>query len=517
MQNPTNKFSLPAWAKLTIISIVAAISLAGTNLATKDIIENRAGGERAEAMKQLLPAATKFETESVENLPLDGLYIATENNSAVGYVGQITTQGYAGPIEVLVALNKDLQLAGIRVGGSDFAETAGLGALVKEEAFTSQYAGKNIPLLLTKPNTAKPDTNEVDQVSGATISSKAVNNSVNYLASQLQQFATGGSINPDIAAVLADMPVAAEMPEESTSTMGEAENPVHVLAKNATAIELQIENSKLQHMFVLKEDDKVVGYIAQATAEGFEDMVETLVAVDTNYAVTGIIVGAHNFHETPGIGSQTQDENFTKRYIGKKAPITMTEEGKANTDANEVDQITGATFSSKAVNKGVNIALNEIPQHINSPEMEVIEKANPLQALVPEADEFIELAVEKPMMSAHIAKKGGETIAYIGQAAAEGFEDDVDSIVVTDLDFKITNLVVGSVKFHDTPNIGSKAQEESFTGKFIGKQAPITMTEEGKAKADANEVDQITGATFTSKAVNEAVNIVLEKLPKLMQ
>ena len=67
----------------------------------------------------------------------------------------------------------NVYVAGVNVGGTDFAETAGLGARVKEAWFGEQFAGLTAPVALTK------DGGEVDAVSSATISSNAVTSAVN--------------------------------------------------------------------------------------------------------------------------------------------------------------------------------------------------------------------------------------------------------------------------------------------------------------------------------------------------
>ena len=69
----------------------------------------------------------------------------------------------------------DLQgvLTGIHVGGEGFAETQGIGTRAQEPAFTGQFAGKSVPVKLG---------DNIDAVSGATVTSSAVQNAVNVAA-----------------------------------------------------------------------------------------------------------------------------------------------------------------------------------------------------------------------------------------------------------------------------------------------------------------------------------------------
>lgn len=175
MQATVNKnkfhFALPAWMILTIIAAFAALLLALTNMATRDIIANRALQAKQEAMSSLLPQADSFDPSLyVEGGVLDSFDVAKNGNETIGYVAQITKSGYGGPIEIIVAMDNNLSVQGISIGGPEFAETAGLGSKVKESKFTDQYQNKEYPIVLNK---------DIDQISGATISSTAVNQGVN--------------------------------------------------------------------------------------------------------------------------------------------------------------------------------------------------------------------------------------------------------------------------------------------------------------------------------------------------
>ena len=85
----------------------------------------------------------------------------------------MTVTGFGGPIEVTVGVDTHGTVTGLSVGGSSFAETAGLGAKAKEPAFTDQFVGKTAPLTLKV---------DVDAISGATITSRAVTDGVNTAA-----------------------------------------------------------------------------------------------------------------------------------------------------------------------------------------------------------------------------------------------------------------------------------------------------------------------------------------------
>ncbi len=175
----TAKKEFPAWIVLMLIVLVAAVLVVLVNSLTADRIEaiNLANAEQAR--RSVMSAADSFSPLEVEaGAPVDNCYEAVSGGSVVGHTAQVTVRGYGGPIEIIVGAAEDGTITGVSVGGSDFAETAGLGARVKEAWFRDQYVG------LTAPVTLKQD---VDAVSGATISSRAVTNGINtameYIAS----------------------------------------------------------------------------------------------------------------------------------------------------------------------------------------------------------------------------------------------------------------------------------------------------------------------------------------------
>ena len=80
-----------------------------------------------------------------------------------------SAQGFAGPVAVTVNFDENGAIASIVVGDESFAETPGLGAKAKEEAFTAQFIGKT-PLL---------DPGDIDAIASATVTSEAVLSAVN--------------------------------------------------------------------------------------------------------------------------------------------------------------------------------------------------------------------------------------------------------------------------------------------------------------------------------------------------
>ncbi len=182
MESAQNKKSLPCYAVLLIITLAAGLVLGATYLLTKDTIAERILKEEEESRKNVLPDAVSFEKQEFEDAgDIDWLYVGKdETGKTVGYVAKTAVNGYKGEIEVIAAVKPDGTVSAISVGGSNFSETAGLGAKSKDAAFTDKFKGKSFPLSVLKTGDAK-DENGIDALTSATITSRAVVNAVNKI------------------------------------------------------------------------------------------------------------------------------------------------------------------------------------------------------------------------------------------------------------------------------------------------------------------------------------------------
>ncbi|MDD3921164.1 MAG: RnfABCDGE type electron transport complex subunit G [Eubacteriales bacterium] len=169
------KKKFPPFAILTVIALCAALLLALTNAVTEGPIAEASAKAADEARRAVLPEAESFE-ELAHDDTVDSLFCGMQNGEAVGYTATVTVTGYGGPIEVTVGMDTAGTLTGLNVGGTKFAETAGLGARAKEPSFTNQFKGKHTPVTLNQ---------DVDAISGATITSTAVTKGVNLAAAAI--------------------------------------------------------------------------------------------------------------------------------------------------------------------------------------------------------------------------------------------------------------------------------------------------------------------------------------------
>ena len=99
-----------------------------------------------------------------------------------------------------------------------------------------------------------------------------------------------------------------------------------------------------------------IGYCVNVTPNGYENPINMMVGIDTSKTVVGITIV--EMKETAGVGSKTNSEGFLSQFPGHTGPFAVDE---------NVDGIAGATISSKAVTKGVNMAIALVEKLTNAP------------------------------------------------------------------------------------------------------------------------------------------------------
>ena len=97
------------------------------------------------------------------------------DGNIVGYIVSVVVKGYAGDIVLYVGIQNDGTVKGVSILESSETKGLGLEASVK---LTPQYANKNVREFVYTKSGAVAD-NEVDAITSATITTKAVNNAVN--------------------------------------------------------------------------------------------------------------------------------------------------------------------------------------------------------------------------------------------------------------------------------------------------------------------------------------------------
>jgi electron transport complex protein RnfG len=132
------------------------------------------GPDRFESVFVVDGSLTTQVPEGVDTLGLDKIYLGYDQaGNPVGYAMTHDGFGFQDLIRVIFGYDAEAgQVLGMKVLGH--AETPGLGNKIEDQPFVGEFDGVNAPIAGVKPdrNTGAPD--QVDMITGVTISSKAV-------------------------------------------------------------------------------------------------------------------------------------------------------------------------------------------------------------------------------------------------------------------------------------------------------------------------------------------------------
>ncbi len=156
---------------LFAICLVITLALGATNLLTADTIAALEKKTQNEAMSTLLPADEYATIEEGKS------FCAVKDKETIGYVFITSQKGYGGDVSVMTAVNVDGSVKAVTVLAAG-DETPGLGQNVTKENFSQQYTGFFGNVEVVK-NGADKERNQINAVTGATISSRAVTRAVN--------------------------------------------------------------------------------------------------------------------------------------------------------------------------------------------------------------------------------------------------------------------------------------------------------------------------------------------------
>lgn len=169
---------------LFAITAIASAVLASVNKVTAPVIVENERIAQEKAMKAVLPGATEF--EEIEINTSKGSTVSEVYRSDAGFAVKVAPKGYGGPISMIVGVDNDLKVTGVEIISQ--SETAGLGTKCTDPSFLNQYIGKQENIVIAR-NGAKD--NEIDAVSGATRTSKAVTRGVNEAISAVKMVKEG--------------------------------------------------------------------------------------------------------------------------------------------------------------------------------------------------------------------------------------------------------------------------------------------------------------------------------------
>lgn len=158
---------------LALICSIASGLLASVNSLTKEKILSQVKAKEETSLKEVLPLGAIFKPVKSGNETV--YYKAySKDNQFTGIAFKVSGKGYSSTIETMVGMTKDGAITAIKILSHN--ETPGLGARIADASFTGQFSNKDIQ-----------DLNEVQAITGATVSSKAIIDSVSQKAQEIKE------------------------------------------------------------------------------------------------------------------------------------------------------------------------------------------------------------------------------------------------------------------------------------------------------------------------------------------
>ena len=186
-----NKLMIRDSLILFAITLIAGLLLGGVYAITKNPIAKTQEDKKNEAYQAVFTDAAEFtevtDAADAQQILADAGYTKDRidevkaamdaDGNILGYVMTITSsEAYGGELQLAMGIRMDGTVNGISF--LSLSETIGLGMEAKKPEFQEQFAGKQVEQFVYSKTGAAAD-NEIDALSGATITTNAVTNAVN--------------------------------------------------------------------------------------------------------------------------------------------------------------------------------------------------------------------------------------------------------------------------------------------------------------------------------------------------
>ncbi|WP_111641251.1 electron transport complex subunit RsxG [Marinimicrobium alkaliphilum] len=173
---------------LTLFALITATVLASTFLMTREQISESERRAQQRALFEIIPEQRHDNDllEDVIPVPLDAwaqlglrdahhIHLARQGGEVIGaIIPSVAPDGYSGDIRMIVGVNKDLSIAGVRV--LNHRETPGLGDKVdlSRSDWILDFDGTSLTEPAPSRWEVRKDGGDFDQFTGATITPRAV-------------------------------------------------------------------------------------------------------------------------------------------------------------------------------------------------------------------------------------------------------------------------------------------------------------------------------------------------------
>ncbi len=166
---------------LMVYCIIAGLALGIINSKTAPVIAEQERMIKQKAIEEVLPTNDNMDTKAIE-LP-DGTEleytVGSQGGQPTGYAVTALASGFSSVIRTIVGINPDFTVNKIAVVYQN--ETPGLGTKCEDADFKGQFAGLSLENIAVKQ-----DGGKIEAITGATITSRALANSVKETAELLK-------------------------------------------------------------------------------------------------------------------------------------------------------------------------------------------------------------------------------------------------------------------------------------------------------------------------------------------
>ena len=339
---------------LTAAAVLSGLLLSLLNLHTRPLIEAHQNKVLNDALSSVLPGSDKIEEQIYENKQFYFGYDAQNNIKGIAFLSE--GNGFQSKLRILVGMDAGLtHITKIRI--LEQKETPGLGTKIETdpssrgnpEWFPNQFDGLNVMNRITYLKNQTPDKSagEIMAITGATISSKAVIDIINVALVENSRI----------------------LKDNTDFNIGKC--PA-IDAMNETAINLEMvpEGAEIltinNKTYFLNKDDNgaVTGVAFILSGEGFQSTIKVLACMNPDISkILSLEIIDHG--ETEGWGTRMVNDTtnsdpqwFLKQFNNLTiqeliTPVT----GTSDKQRGEIQSISGATVSSEAIIKMLNLSI----------------------------------------------------------------------------------------------------------------------------------------------------------------
>ena len=180
---------------LASICLIVSLALSCANSVTKDKIAKIEKENTEKAMSRVLSAENYTEKTFEKDGEEITYYEASNGSDVIGFIFITSANGYGGEVKVMTAISIDRTVKAVEILDVS-GETPGLGQNAKQESFYSQFSGLSGEISVVKSG-ANEESQEINAITGATITSRAVTKAVNEALTLCKEIKTEVSGNEE--------------------------------------------------------------------------------------------------------------------------------------------------------------------------------------------------------------------------------------------------------------------------------------------------------------------------------